>query len=84
MSPDGHIYSYRIHQNSVEWGSRNSNMFHAANNLRAVNMPERDVVGWRKVLCRKRVQRANIDVTHGITLLAPTVVKCPVAMMGRG
>ncbi len=33
---------------------------------------------------RKRVQRANIDVTHGVTFTGTTVVKCPVAMMGRG
>ncbi len=39
-------YSYRIHQNSVEWGNRNIEHVHAANNLCAVNMPERDVVGW--------------------------------------
>ena len=30
-------------------------------------LAERDVVGWWKVLCRKRVQRANINVTHGVT-----------------
>ena len=53
----------------TQWygGTAIANMFHAANNLRAVNMPERDVVGWWKVLCRKRVQRANINVTHGVT-----------------
>ncbi len=40
---------YRIHQNSVVWGNRNSEHVPCANNLRAVNMPERDVVGWWKV-----------------------------------
>ena len=43
----------------------------AADNLRAVDMPERDVVGWREVLRRKGVQRADIDVTYGVTFTGP-------------
>jgi hypothetical protein len=42
-------------------------MLAAANFLRAMNMPEGDVIGGREVLRRKGIQCADIDVTHGIT-----------------
>ena len=46
-------------------------MLAAADDLRPVDVPERNVVGWREVLRRKGVQRADIDVTHGVTFTGP-------------
>ena len=42
-------------------------MLGPADNLRPVNMSQRDVIGWWKVLRRKGVQRTNINVTYGVT-----------------
>lgn len=42
-------------------------MFRAADNLRPVNMSQRDVVRWWEVLCREGVQRTDINVTYGVT-----------------
>ena len=43
----------------------------AADDLRPVDVSERNVVGWREELRRKGVQRADIDVTHGVTFTGP-------------
>ena len=42
-------------------------MLAAADDLRPVNVPERDVVGRREVLRREGIQRADLDVTYGVT-----------------
>ena len=43
----------------------------AADDLRPVYVPERNVVGWREVLRRKGIQRADIDVAYGVTFTGP-------------
>ncbi len=43
-----------------------ANMFRAADNLRSVNMSQRDVVCRWEVLRREGVQRTDINVTYGV------------------
>ncbi len=58
-------------------------MFAAANLLRPVNMAEGNIIngenGWREMppACR-------CDLAHRIALLAPTVVRWPLATIGDG
>lgn len=42
-------------------------MLRATDNLRPVNMAQRDVVRRREVLCWEGVQRTDINVTDGVT-----------------
>ncbi len=44
-----------------------ANMLCATNNLRPVNMAQRDVVRRREVLRREGVQRTDINLTDGVT-----------------
>src|SRR5690606_21819803 len=44
-----------------------ADVFRAANDLRPVNVSQRDIIGRREVLRRESIQRANIDVTYRVT-----------------
>ncbi len=44
-----------------------ANVLAAADDLCPVNVSEGDIVGWREVLCRESIQRANINVTYRVT-----------------
>ncbi|MNW04750.1 hypothetical protein D3C71_2008860 [compost metagenome] len=32
-----------------------------------MNVTERDVIRWREILCRERIQRTNINFAHRVT-----------------
>ena len=44
-----------------------ADMLRTANFLRPVDVTQCDIIGRREILRRESIQRANINVTHGVT-----------------